>query len=37
MRVNFKANTHLVSEIYQDNKKRVNIFHSVYVEWRSIL
>ena len=26
MRVNFEVNTHLVSEICQDNKKLVNIF-----------
>ena len=32
MRVNFEVNTHLVSEICQDNKKRVNIFfYSVYI------
>ena len=29
MRVNFEVNTYLVSEICQDNKKRVNIFYSV--------
>ena len=26
MRVNFEVNTHFVSEILQDNKKRLNIF-----------
>ena len=31
MRVNFEANTHLISEICQDNKKRVNIFYSVHM------
>ena len=29
MRVNFEVDTHLVSEICQDNKKRVNIVYSV--------
>ena len=29
MRVNFEVNTHLVSEICQDNKKVVNTFYSV--------
>ena len=31
MRVNFEDNTHVVSEICQDNKKLANIFLTVYV------
>ena len=33
MRLNFEVNTHLVSEICQGNKKRVNIFYSIISEW----
>ena len=29
MRVSFEVNTHLVSDICQDNKKLVDIFYSV--------